>query len=112
MYSSINIKKLKKDLGNNTKLISCSQECNILGDITTLKICYILRYYPEMNVTDIAYVIESSISNISHMLSKLRNNDIVDFKRMSRRKLYSIKDKKFSNFIDFLFLNLNYEQEK
>ena len=110
MYSSVDIKKLKRNLGNNTKILSCSQECNVFGDITTLKICYILRYYPEMNVTDIANIVGSSISNVSHMLSKLRDNNVVDFKRVSRQKLYSMKDEKFSNFIDFLFLN--YEKEK
>ena len=105
MYSSVCIDELKKELKDNEKISTCARECNIFGDITTLKICYVLRHYPKMSVSDIAIIVESSISNVSHMLSKLKKMDIVSYKKVSKQNLYSIKDKKFAKFIDFLFLD-------
>lgn len=103
MHSSIDIKKIKKDLDNNKTIVLCAKQCGVVGDLTTLKICYLLRYYPGLNVSAIANLTGTSISNVSHCLSKLKKKGIIVEQRSSLMKYYSLKDSSFIDFIDVLF---------
>lgn len=89
--------KLRQDLDNNQVLELCSKQCGVIGDKTKLKICYLLRHYPEMSVTEIAAVVDASISNVSHSLSKLKSAELVTTRKQSQKVFYSLKTGAFDN---------------
>lgn len=49
-----NIKQIKKDLMNQKPLVHCAEKLSVVGDLTRLKICYLLCYYEGLSVGEIA----------------------------------------------------------
>jgi ArsR family transcriptional regulator len=91
-----NIQSLKQELDSNEALEQCARQCGIIGDVTKLKICYILNYYPDLNVGTIAELTGTSISNVSHSLSKLKSANLVKCKREGQTVCYSLIDNEFT----------------
>jgi len=54
MRSNVQLNKIKKELVDNEAIDRCARQCGVIGDQTKLKICYLLRHHPELNVTNIA----------------------------------------------------------
>lgn len=72
-------KQIKKELENERDLIQCAKEFNIMGDLTRLKICYLLCKHQELSVGEIAKIVGVSISAVSHTLQKLKAAKIPQF---------------------------------
>lgn len=85
------IRQLRKELENETALIRCAEEFNMVGDPTRLKICYLLCRHKELSVGDIAEIVGVSISAVSHTLKKLQNAGIVENRREFRTVYYKLK---------------------
>ena len=85
------VKQIKKELENETALIQCAEEFNMVGDPTRLKICYLLCRHKELPVGEIAELVGVSISAVSHTLRKLKEADIVEDRRDFRHVYYKIK---------------------
>lgn len=85
------IKQIKKELANETALIKCAKEFNMVGDLTRLKICYLLCRHKELSVGEISEIVGVSISAVSHTLSKLKEADIVENFRDFRHVYYQLK---------------------
>ena len=69
------------------------------GDITKLKICYLLRHYPALSVGEIASLVGVSISTASHALAKLKTAKIVQGKRNHKLVDYSLTDNSFTKVV-------------
>lgn len=97
-----NIQTLKDELRDSSALELCAQQCGTIGSPTTLKICYLLRHHPELNVTTIAELVGTSVSNASHSLTRLRAAQLVESHRCGRAIHYSLKDGAFENIARFI----------
>lgn len=84
---------LQIELTDSDKLSRCARQCGVMGDLNKLKICYLLRHHPELSVTQIAEVVGTSVSNVSHSLAKLRSLGFVRSRREAQTVYYSL-DKK------------------
>ncbi|HSH55478.1 MAG TPA: metalloregulator ArsR/SmtB family transcription factor [Candidatus Limnocylindrales bacterium] len=89
--------QIKQELADNKALELCARQCGVIGDVTKLKICYLLRYHPELNVTTIAELVGTSVSNASHSLSKLRAVNLVKTRKEARTVYYSLEENAFDN---------------
>lgn len=85
------VSQIKKELKNESALVQCASEFNMVGDPTRLKICYLLCRHKELSVGEIAEVAGVSISAVSHTLSKLKEADMVESRRDFRHVYYQLK---------------------
>jgi DNA-binding transcriptional ArsR family regulator len=92
-------KKLQKELANQKAICRCAKAFGVVGDETRLKICYLLRHYPELSVSDIAEAVGLSISAASRSLKKLKELRIVKNRRESKQIFYSLGNTNLSRFI-------------
>ncbi|RWZ78062.1 MAG: transcriptional regulator [Candidatus Microsaccharimonas sossegonensis] len=97
-----NTQQLKQELQNNEAIELCAKQCGVIGDTIKLKICYLLRHYPELNVTTIAKLADTSISNVSHSLRKLKEAGLVDARRQSQAMYYSLKKDAFRSILQVI----------
>jgi DNA-binding transcriptional ArsR family regulator len=93
------IQSIKAELRDNEAIELCARQCGTLGDETKLKICYLLRHHPELNVTTIAELVGTSVSNASHSLSRLRAAQLVKSRRCGQTMCYSLEPNAFANVI-------------
>ena len=85
------VNQIKKELENKEALIRCADEFNMMGDPTRLKICYLLCHHKELSVGEIAEVVGTSISAVSHTLGKLKAANMVESRRDFRHVYYKLK---------------------
>jgi len=97
-----NTKGLAQELQDSETIELCARQCGVIGDTTKLKICYLLRHYPELNVTEIAGLVDTSVSNVSHSLRKLKLAGMVSFRRQSQTKYYSLQKDAFKNILQII----------
>lgn len=86
---------IQKQLQDLEALERCAEQCGVIGDLTKLKICYLLRHHPELSVTSIAELAGTSVSNASHSLRKLRAVNLVTSRREAQTILYSLEPNAF-----------------
>lgn len=91
-----NTRRLKQELEDNEAIELCARQCGVIGDVTKLKICYLLRYHPELSVTAIAELVGTSVSNASHSLSRLRAVNLVKTRKEAQTVFYSLNKGGFS----------------
>ena len=94
--------RLQQELDNKNAIELCARQCGVIGDVTKLKICYLLRYHPELNVTAIAKLVGTSVSNASHSLNKLRAVNLVTSRKDAQTVYYSLVDNAFDNVLNFI----------
>lgn len=88
--------KIKKELRNKKELLGCAKQLGVVGDVTRLKICYLLCRHPELNVSEIADVLDTSVSVVSHSLKKLLGLDLVKRRKEAQTVYYSLADNNFN----------------
>ncbi|KKS98070.1 MAG: transcriptional regulator, ArsR [Candidatus Gottesmanbacteria bacterium GW2011_GWA2_43_14] len=87
--------QLKKELKNKQKLLVCAKQLGVVGDATRLKICYLLCHYPELSVGEIADILDTSISVVSHSIKKLLNLQLVKRRKETQTVYYSLTENDF-----------------
>lgn len=87
--------EIKKELKNKKELISCAEQLGVVGDTTRLKICYLLCRHPELNVSEIAEILNTSPSVVSHSIKKLLNLQLVKRRKEAQTVYYSLTNNKF-----------------
>lgn len=87
---------LKKELQDSRKIEACAKRYGVAGDPTRMKICYLLCHYPELSVSEIAELLDTPISTISHSLEKLKTIHVVVNRRRSKEILYALSQNKFT----------------
>ena len=88
--------QIKKELRNKKELIACAQQLGVVGDATRLKICYLLCCHPELNVGEMAEILDTSISVVSHSLKKLLALELVERRKEAQTVYYSLKNNDFT----------------
>lgn len=98
---------------HNTKLVStikkkmCSYDVvtdlsdffKIMGDSTRLQLLMVLEY-GELCVSDLAYILNMSISAVSHQLKSLRNAKLVKIRRDGKNIYYSLDDDHINSILE------------
>lgn len=84
------IQHIQHELDDREAIERCARQCGVLGDVTKLKICYLLCHHDELSVSTIAGLVGASVSNVSHSLSRLRAADMVKARKESRTVYYSL----------------------
>ena len=97
-----NVQAIKNELQDSEAISLCARQCGVIGDQTKLKICYLLRRHPELNVTTIAELVGTSVSNTSHSLNKLRAAQLVESRRCGQTICYSLKPDAFANVLNVI----------
>jgi ArsR family transcriptional regulator len=97
-----NTQRLQQELSNNEAIELCAYQCGVIGDVTKLKICYLLRHHSELNVTTIAKLVGTTVSNTSHSLRKLRAARLVKTRKEAQTVFYSLESNAFENVINVI----------
>lgn len=87
---------IKKELRNKQELLDCAKQLGVVGDATRLKICYLLCRYPELNVGEMADILDTSISVVSHSVKKLLEFDLVTRRKEAQTVYYSLAKSDFN----------------
>jgi len=82
--------KIKKELENEKELAVCAEQLGVVGDPTRLKICYLLCHYPELSVSGMASILDTSISVVSHSIKKLLRLELVKRRKEAQTVYYSL----------------------
>ncbi|MBI2028214.1 MAG: helix-turn-helix transcriptional regulator [Candidatus Levybacteria bacterium] len=94
---------IKKKLGNKKELVECAKQLGVVGDTTRLKICYLLCNYPEISVGDMAEILDTSVSVVSHSVKKLLKLDLVKRRKEAQTVYYSLAKNEFTRTLrDFI----------
>lgn len=88
--------KIKKELKNRQELLECAKQLGVVGDATRLKICYLLCKYPEFSVGEMADVLDTSISVVSHSVKKLLELELVTRRKEAQTVYYSLSVNNFT----------------
>jgi DNA-binding transcriptional ArsR family regulator len=92
----IKLRALRKELQDNSKIEACAIRLGTTGDLTRMKICYLLCHYPELSVSEIAQIIDAPISTVSHSLKKLKSIHLVEDRRKAKAVFYSLSNNNFA----------------
>ncbi len=94
---------IKKELKNKKKLVACAEQLGVVGDSTRLKICYLLCHYPEVSVGEMAEILDTSISVVSHSVKKLLELGLVTRRKEAQTVYYSLIKNDFTKTLkDFI----------
>ncbi len=93
------LQKLRRELQDSEKIEDCAVKFGTTGDLTRMKICYLLCHYPELSVSEIAEALSAPISTVSHSLKELSKIDLVEKRRRAKEILYSLSSNPFAGII-------------
>lgn len=95
----MNKQHLQKELANIHKLQTCADTFGVVGDLTRLRICWLLCHHPELSVGGISETLGIEISTVSHALRKLRQAGVVGADRRKKQIFYSLEKTPVCSFI-------------
>lgn len=98
------VNRLKQDLPDVRQLSSLFK---VLADETRVKIVYILSRQ-ELCVCDLAAILDSTASNISHHLRLLRNARLVKYRKDGKMVFYTLDDNHVEAIIEQGFLHASH----
>ncbi len=102
----VKVKKTKAKLPHSDETSQIAGIFKLLGDPTRLKIILAL-IENELCVCDLAAVINSTVSAVSHQLRLLKSEKLIKFRKDGKMAYYSIDDNHIKNLIDQLREHLN-----
>lgn len=91
----IEYQRIKKELKNRKQLLACATQLGVVGDETRLKICYLLCHCPELSVGQIASILDTTHSVVSHSIKKLLKLELVARRKEAQTVFYSLTDNTF-----------------
>lgn len=86
-------------LENNDCVERCAKRFGTTGDMTRMKICFLLRSYPFLTVSEIGELAGVTVSAASHSLKKLKEIDVVSSKKKAQEVRYTLKDNEFTRML-------------
>ena len=92
-------KGIHKELKNKKLLYECAKRFDLVGDLTKMKICWLLCHHKELSVSEIAEILKVSPSLVSHALRRLQKMEMVLKRRDGKRNMYQFSDKTFKKFL-------------
>lgn len=94
--NKVGLEDIKLELTDSQLVRQCAQRHNVVGDLSAMKVCYLLRHHPNLSVSEIAELISLSISATSRCLSKLKFADIVVSKKEAQTVRYQLSINDFT----------------
>lgn len=95
--------KIKKELKNKKELLECARQLGVVGDATRLKICYLLCRHQELSVGQMANILDTSVSVVSHSLKKLLKLELVKRRKEAQTVYYALNTNDFTKTLkDFI----------
>lgn len=94
--NKIDLEAVKLELANSSAVKQCAERHNAVSDISSMRICYLLRHQPDLSVSEIAELVGLSVSATSRCLSKLKAADIVTSNRVAQAVQYRLKPSDFT----------------
>lgn len=86
-----NVNKVKKTIPDYNTITDLSDFFKILGDSTRLQLLMALEQ-SELCVTDLAYLLNMTISAVSHQLKSLKTAKLVKIRKYGKSVFYSLDD--------------------
>ena len=87
---------IKQELTDSLVVRQCASRHNVIGDLSAMKVCYLLRHHPNLSVSEVAELVGLSISATSRCLTKLKTAEIVSSNKIAQSVLYQLKDNDFT----------------
>jgi DNA-binding transcriptional ArsR family regulator len=87
---------IRDELENNDLVSHCAKKYGNTGDPTSMKMCYLLRHYPNLSVSQLADLAGVSISAASRCLKKLNHSEVVVARKEGQTVFYSLEDNEFT----------------
>ena len=97
------LRDLQALLRQKTNLENLADLLTVAGSGTRLKILFLLAQDSELCVCDLADVTGTTVSAISHQLSKLRAHRLIGKRRAGQTIFYRLLDTPFAEFLRHLF---------
>ncbi len=85
------VKHIQQKMSSYNTITDLSDFFKIMGDSTRLQLLMILEH-GELCVSDLAYLLNMSISAVSHQLKSLRTAKLVKIRRDGKNIYYSLDD--------------------
>lgn len=92
------VRKVKKQMPNDEYIYDLAEFFKVFADSTRMKIVYALLN-TELCVYDIANIVGTTQSAISHQLRILKNSKLVKFRKVGKIVYYSLDDEHISEII-------------
>ena len=89
--------KIKKELADSEAVRQCAERHNTVGDLSAMKVCYLLRHHPGLSVSQIAALVELSVSATSRCLTKLKAIDVVSANKVAQTVYYHLQSNEFTD---------------
>ena len=90
---------IRLELENNDLVSHCAKRYGNTGDPTSMKMCYLLRHYPDLSVSQLAEVAGVSISAASRCLKKLSHSEVVVARKEGQTVYYSLEKNEFTKLL-------------
>lgn len=90
------LEAVKQELADSEMVRQCAQRHNVVGDLSAMKVCYLLRHHPNLSVSEIAELVGLSVSATSRCLAKLKAADIVVSNKIAQTVHYQLQDNDFT----------------
>lgn len=94
--SKANFQQIKKELANNQSVYSCASKYGNAGDPTAMKVCYLIHHYSELSVSEIASLINLSVSATSRCLKKLQQSEVVASRKDGQSVYHRLEKNEFT----------------
>lgn len=101
-----NKKQIRREFKNRKALLECAKQFGLVGNLTRMKICWLLCKYKELPVGEIADMLNVSISVVSHSLRRLRKHHLVNSRRDYKQIFYSLSDASFNKVLKETLINI------
>lgn len=93
------VKEIQKKMNSYNTITDLSDFFKIMGDSTRLQLLMVLEY-GELCVSDLSYLLNMSISAVSHQLKSLRNAKLVKVRREGKNIYYSLDDNHINSILE------------
>lgn len=93
------VNEIQKKMNSYNTITDLSDFFKIMGDSTRLQLLMVLEY-GELCVSDLAYLLNMSISAVSHQLKSLRNAKLVKVRREGKNIYYSLDDNHINSILE------------
>ena len=97
MRASKKLDKIQQEIADNKAVEVCAKRHGTIGDLTAMRICYLFRHHPELSVSDIAELVNISVSAASRQLKKLKQAEILQSSKQAQTVYYSIHQNDFTD---------------
>ncbi len=87
---------IAKELSDSELVRQCAIRHNTVGDLSSMKVCYLLRHHPNMSVSEIAEFVGLSVSATSRCLGKLKVVGIVESSKQAQTVRYQLQNNPFT----------------